>query len=952
MLFVKPLHGLKRYAIMCACLPALIVFWLPRALAGQELLHTFNDNLPKRHSTVTSVIADDDHFYYAGRSSAQCGPRHFVGCVDADGIEVWSTLDQEIKLGRVDQLRVLEGSLFVGVTFDAASYSATPDRAGLYKVDPASGEIEWFQIVGNEGDTGSAAQILAYNEEMLIFYSRSSDLQINRLRFIDVANGEILRSADLTDASYNTGVNIAADSQGAVYFNFTDGLVKLDGASTDLSETLWEFRTPDLQTVGVIEDMFITASGRLYCLTSLGEALELDTETGELINQFDFTNLDEVVYVADKDFDGHNLYCTWQTAARSGDSLNVSKLDLESGRLEWRTRVGFAAQGVMSRSLVLGDDNTLLLNGDLFNEEPVPQSIGISRLDVVNGAIDTQYTIESDNGLILSTLSRSGDAIRLFNNVIEEAPFSVFTHIESRRLNAAGIPEGDSRMYAGRAAFPSAVLQMINAGEQVIQLRQVGSSVAVVWLDKELNIEYGTLLPQSNNIATGARMAVNSLGQVAVTAGLQWWQEPSEERAAPGYKIGPLPDRYNIHLLSAGGEILRSFFGQGEIGGYWLRDIVSDGVNFYTARINGQGQHSENNVQILRINPEGIETRALSVVKLGSLSNSRNFIAHENRVLFAGAVQDQRGRVWEINTADFSIDPLLDWPDCEEVATIAVNGSRTTLACRFQGRAEIVHIDLESADILWRQRLDQDDQVLYLFAHNQKVYTLGNKLNLDSDCLDFSIGRIDVNSGEFDWIKLRPCDGGPSPQVFFADMKEDEIAVGGRLHHNPIDGRAHFFVMRLDPEGRERDFYVIDYPESVPAPIGEFDPGPVFYAPDGSLLYTIQQRFDDDCYRSAAVYRLDPVTAVAGEQQESFNRLAIFPNPAEGAARLVFDGLAGTVYTVEVQDLLGRVMLNRRVVLEHPSSGIPLDLTHFSRGTYTVRINGAGRSRQAVLNKQ
>ncbi len=927
-------------------LVAAAILFMPSLLTGQELIHTFSDEIPKRHSSLTVVAADEDHFYIAGRSSAQCGPRHFVACLNKDGAEIWSTLDQEVKMGRIDRLHVVEGSLFVGATFDVESYSQTPGRAVLYKVDPATGAILWSRVVGNDGDLGHAAQILTYTDEQLIYYTRSSDLLTNRIQFYDVQSGELRSSADLNNASYNTGVNIAADSRGDFYFNFTDGIVKLDGASANLSEALWEFRIADVELDGDLADMFVTANDRLYCLTNLGEVLELDTETSALLHQFNFTNLNEIVYITDKIAEGDKLYLAWQTAANDGDSLNASKLDLGKGRLEWRSRTGFAAQAVMTHSLVISGENSLLLCGDLYDFDPERKFIGIAKLDAESGMIDTQFTIESDNRLLTSTLAKSGSDVRLFNNHIEEVSFSIFSHGESRRLNADGAPESDTKTYTGRAVFPSAVLQMINTEEQIIQLRQVGASLAVVWLDKELNMLHSTLLPQSNNFASGVRMEVNSLGQVAVFAGLKWWGVPGEERSAPGYKLGPVSSSFDIHLLNSSGEVLQSFFEQGDSGGYWLRDIACDGINFYMM------WNGIDRVQMIKLSAEGLSSRALSVNRAGGQVYTRGFIVYGNRVFFAGAVKDQRGRLWEINTAEFNLELLLEWPECEGVATTAVNDNRATLACRYQGRAVIVHIDLESAEILWRQNMEQDDQTRYLLAHEQKLYTLGDKLDVDSDCLAFSIGRIDINSGEFDWIKLRPCEGGPYPHVFFADMKDDEIAVGGKLHHNPHDGRAHFVVIRLDLEGRERDFHVIDYPDSVPAPISEFDPGPVTYSLDGSLLYAVQQRFDGNCYLSAAVYRLDPVISAVGDLQTRSEQLTLVPNPVEAASRLVFNGIAGSEYTVEVRDLLGRKVLSRRIALEHPLSGVPLSLTHLPCGTYTVSVVGAGRQWQGVFVKQ
>ena len=946
MFLVIPLPDPKRTVRFCAFIISAMIFCLPPLLTGQDMIHSFRDDLPKRHSALTAVAADDNHFYIAGRSSAQCSPRSFVACLNKDGAEIWNTLDMDVNLGRVDRVHPENGYLFVASSFLDIVDVQTRNRAGLFKIDPATGAIVWSQIVGNDGDVNRAVQIFPFNEETIIYLTRSTDILTNRLWFHDVQSGALRHSVDLSDRWRITGLNIAADGQGGLYYLHTLGIIKLDGSSTDPGEVLWEVSTSDVNLNGILDDVIVTANDRLYCLTQMGQVVELDRQSGELINQFSFSNLDEVVYTTSKLVDGDKLYLAWRTAARPGDSLNASRLDLNLGRLDWRSRAGFSAQSVFSNSLILSDENTLLLSGDLYDYDPDHQAMGIARLDAASGAIESQYPIQTTHNLLRAMLAKSGSDIRLFNNHVEDVAFSVFSHIESRRLDVEGTAERDVRTYTGRAVFPSSVLQMINTGDQLIQLRQVGTSVAVVWLDSELNIEHSTLLPRSNNIACGVRMAVNALGQVAVIVGLKWWNESGGDTYAPGYRQGPVSGAYDIHLLRSSGEILQSHFEQGEFGGYWLPDIVSDKVNFYMARKN------INNVQIIQLGVAGLLSRTLPVTAMGGQLYNRSFIAQGDRVFFAAAVKDQRGQLWEINTVDFNLDPLLDWPDCDEVATTALNGNRATVACKFQGSAEIIHIDLETAEILWRQRLDNDSQVRYLLTHNQKIFTVGDKLNAESDCLDFSLGRIDVNSGEFDWIKLRPCPGDAYPQVFFADINDDEIAVGGRQHHTPLDGRAHFFVMRLDLEGRERDFHVIDYPEADPAPIGEFDPGPVAYSPDGSLLYSVQERFADDCYLSAAVYRLDPATSAEDEHLDISERLTIVPNPVERASRLVFNGVAGTEYSIEVRDLLGRIVINRRIALEYPSSGVPLALDHLSRGTFTVSVNGAGRHWQAVLVKQ
>ncbi|QDA58605.1 T9SS type A sorting domain-containing protein [Hymenobacter jejuensis] len=86
------------------------------------------------------------------------------------------------------------------------------------------------------------------------------------------------------------------------------------------------------------------------------------------------------------------------------------------------------------------------------------------------------------------------------------------------------------------------------------------------------------------------------------------------------------------------------------------------------------------------------------------------------------------------------------------------------------------------------------------------------------------------------------------------------------------------------------------------------------------------------------VSAFSPVRFVTFDKQV-LTAVALYPNPAHGAATLDLTGLAAGTYQVQVLDLTGRVLSKQTVV---GAQAHPLSVQQLPMGSYIVRIQGAG----------
>ena len=120
------------------------------------------------------------------------------------------------------------------------------------------------------------------------------------------------------------------------------------------------------------------------------------------------------------------------------------------------------------------------------------------------------------------------------------------------------------------------------------------------------------------------------------------------------------------------------------------------------------------------------------------------------------------------------------------------------------------------------------------------------------------------------------------------------------------------------------------------------------YGRDDSLISLIATGFENDGMRILRPFQIWGVmrsgrTFQLAEQvvqsAKSFTQMGVtmYPNPAnQGRAYLVADGKNGSVYDVEVIDLIGRPVYHTRAILN--GRGLELNLQGMAKGTYTVRV--------------
>ncbi|MCF8346476.1 MAG: T9SS type A sorting domain-containing protein [Bacteroidales bacterium] len=79
-------------------------------------------------------------------------------------------------------------------------------------------------------------------------------------------------------------------------------------------------------------------------------------------------------------------------------------------------------------------------------------------------------------------------------------------------------------------------------------------------------------------------------------------------------------------------------------------------------------------------------------------------------------------------------------------------------------------------------------------------------------------------------------------------------------------------------------------------------------------------------------------------------QIAIYPNPVKRLLRLQFDVPEPTDFMVEVQDVSGKLLLQKQYKQVFPGDVIPFDMSDYNYGVYFFRISTTDRKQTRVLS--
>jgi len=68
--------------------------------------------------------------------------------------------------------------------------------------------------------------------------------------------------------------------------------------------------------------------------------------------------------------------------------------------------------------------------------------------------------------------------------------------------------------------------------------------------------------------------------------------------------------------------------------------------------------------------------------------------------------------------------------------------------------------------------------------------------------------------------------------------------------------------------------------------------------------------------------------------------IELYPNPASGLLTLEFQNLESGMYTTELVDITGKVILSERITINENKKKVILDLTRYTEGLYLIKIQG------------
>jgi hypothetical protein len=93
------------------------------------------------------------------------------------------------------------------------------------------------------------------------------------------------------------------------------------------------------------------------------------------------------------------------------------------------------------------------------------------------------------------------------------------------------------------------------------------------------------------------------------------------------------------------------------------------------------------------------------------------------------------------------------------------------------------------------------------------------------------------------------------------------------------------------------------------------------------------------------------ITIVRSNCSLSGNSVSLYPNPSSGISALSITLQQGSRVNIQVLDNRGSVLQQRGILLPAGSSSIPLDLSSYADGVYTINIQYNGERKALKLIK-
>jgi hypothetical protein len=82
------------------------------------------------------------------------------------------------------------------------------------------------------------------------------------------------------------------------------------------------------------------------------------------------------------------------------------------------------------------------------------------------------------------------------------------------------------------------------------------------------------------------------------------------------------------------------------------------------------------------------------------------------------------------------------------------------------------------------------------------------------------------------------------------------------------------------------------------------------------------------------------------------NEVTLYPNPSAGNSALNLNLEKATSITLQVLDLKGAMMVQKQIELPQGTSTIPVNLTNYPNGVYTIALRMNGETRTLKMIKK
>ncbi len=196
-----------------------------------------------------------------------------------------------------------------------------------------------------------------------------------------------------------------------------------------------------------------------------------------------------------------------------------------------------------------------------------------------------------------------------------------------------------------------------------------------------------------------------------------------------------------------------------------------------------------------------------------------------------------------------------------------------------------------------------------------------------------------------------------SDLVFQLKAQSDAVissvsALNGSISASGIPDGNEKFINEMYFRYRKEGINVITQEYSNILPVAIQCPssgGPVVYKARIliSLVNDSIEYNDGEVCRLLGIYRMQNV-----KNDIYINELKIIPNPTNGYAQLVFSGLIGNDFTVEIIDVLGRIVLSKSI--GNVTNTCQLQLSGFENGLYSIKLSdrsGNHLTEKLIINK-